>query len=77
MRSTSPLADGRSVWQELKTRGGLDLRRGRGPYDGYDAPLEDALNALLFPGSHGPFEDNLAENPGTSEAFLVAFFQAQ
>lgn len=78
MRSRSPLVeDGRSVWQELKTRGGLDLRRGRGPYDGYDVPLEQGLNALLFPGSHASLEDNLAAYPRKPEAFLVAFFQAQ
>jgi hypothetical protein len=40
-------------------------------------PLEDALNALLFPGSHTSLEHNFAAKPVGSEALLVAFFQAQ
>jgi hypothetical protein len=78
MQSGSPLAEnGRSVWQEIKKRGGLDLRRGRDPYDGYDVPLEDAINAMLFPGSPASLTDNLTARPGTSEEFLAAFFVAQ
>ena len=69
--------NGRALWGELKTHGGLDLRRGGGAFDGYDVPLEDRLNELLFSGKDGSLDDNLLAEPLAPEPFLAAFFKAQ
>ena len=71
------VSDGLTLWKELKSRGGLDLRKtNHGPH-GYDVPLEIRLNELLFPGRAPSLDQNLQAEPQTPEQFLAAFFQAQ
>jgi hypothetical protein len=69
--------DSLTLWNELKTRAGLDLRKRNDAPHGYDVPLEDRLNALLFPERAESLDRNLRTAPRTPEQFLSAFFQAQ
>jgi hypothetical protein len=69
--------DGLSLWNLLKTETGLDLRRrDNAPY-GYDVPLEERLNELLFQNPIASLQQNLRAAPPSAEDFLAAFFKAQ
>jgi hypothetical protein len=77
IRSRTIATSGLTIWLDLKFRGGLDLQRPRDAGTaGYDLPLEEKLNTLLFPSSKGSLETNLRAVATPPEDFFAAFFSA-